>query len=60
MEQESRFCNTQRVQMREWLVALLSLCVILDQRRLSLYQNSTRMYDLLLPLSKGQRSQLLL
>ena len=60
MEQESRFCNTQRVQMREWLVALLSLGVILDQRRLSLYQNITRMYDLLLPLSKGQRSQLLL
>ena len=58
MEQESRFCNTQRVQMREWLVALLSLGVILDQRRLSLYQNITRMYDLLLPLSKGQRSQL--
>ena len=60
MEQESRFCNTQRVQMREWLVALLSLGVILDQRRLSLYQNITRMYDLLLPLSKGQGSQLLL
>ena len=60
MEQESRFCNTQRVQMREWLVALLSLGLILDQRRLSLYQNITRMYDLLLPLSKGQRSQLLL
>ena len=56
----SRFCNTQRVQMREWLVALLSLGVILDQRRLSLYQNITRMYDLLLPLSKGQRSQLFL
>ena len=53
-----RFCNTQRVQMREWLVALLSLGVILDQRRLSLYQNITRMYDLLLPLSKGQPSQL--
>ena len=33
---------------------------VLDQRRLSLYQNITRMYDLLLPLSKGQRSQLLL
>ena len=29
--------------MREWLVALLSLGVILDQRRLSLYQNITRM-----------------
>ena len=32
----------------------------LDQRRLSLYQNITRMYNLLLPLSKCQRSQLLL
>ncbi|KAG0700044.1 hypothetical protein GWK47_025700 [Chionoecetes opilio] len=59
-EQESRFCNTQRVQMREWIVALLSLGVILDQKTVELSQNITRMYVLLLPLSKGKRSQLLL